>query len=122
MPTRPRHDYETCLIMFVLTQATVTQTRPRLNAAWLNSKKEKLTTMHFRDWSKLSLFPGVNSSNPTTILQGDAGVAGDRRHATVYKACNDADVANMLANVLPGSNKSQAQGLPSLSCKGSAKR
>ena len=108
--------------MLVLTQAAVTQTRPRLNAAWPNSKKEKLTTMHFRDWSKLSLCPGVNSSNPTTILQGDAEVAGDRRHASVYKLCNDADAANMLANVLPGSSKCQAQGLPSLSCKGSSKR
>ena len=77
------------------------------------SMNEKLSTIVFRDWSVLSLFPGMNSSKPTTSDHGESRVHGDRLQMVQTSWRSDGDSARRVCNNLPGSMKCHTQSVPS---------
>ena len=82
------HPPTTLPMTLLLTTAMVHQ-HASLSSAGPNSWKLKFTTMAFRRVLGLMMLPRVNSSQPISNLQGDAGEGGDRDKAVVKKVLRD---------------------------------
>ncbi len=85
------------------TATVVCQARPLLIASCPSSKKEKLSTMVLRVGSVDNLFPGENSSKPTTNRHGRSGLDGCRRAAAAYSSIRAGDSPIMLVISKAGS-------------------